>query len=446
MRIALAASLLSVLLGCGRVRFVPGPPLDVGADDAAQDAFVPETVALDAFTPDAFSSIDAPAPDTHRPDAYDVPDADDLPDARALDAGAGPTRIVSIGLDENDFGDGNFSCALQSDGRIACWGGNAFGQLGDGTTTRRERPTQVLGIRTATQLAVGGTHACALLASGRVFCWGRNLYGELGTGAVGDSSTPVEATVAAGAAIVGIDAGIGRTCVVRVGGAVDCWGSAIWRDDSSNALTPDRIWAGGVDRVDLGSHLITAFKPGGITEYLGSPGWGYPWRTTVTRLVDEVGGDLLTQSFVVGWDHGCAALLDGGVVCMGRDEGKSGDGPPDDVEHSTPVDVLGVSNAVEVAAGASHACARLRDGRVSCWGDNSAGQLGDGGPGGLGRTATPVLGITTAVQIEAGWSHACALLADNTVQCWGANASGQLGTGDFALRTTPARVLGLPLP
>ena len=463
MRIALAAFLLSALLGCGRVRFVPGPPLDAGADADAflvsvPDAFVVARIGVDAPLPDASlpddapASLDAFAPDDAPPslDAFAadtrVPDAFNRPDAPTVDASMGALRVLSIGLDENDFAEGNFSCALQSDGRIACWGGNQYGQLGDGTTERRAHPTEVVGIRTATQLAVGGTHACAVLASGQVFCWGRNLYGELGTGALGNSSVPVEATVVAGAAIVGIDAGVGRTCVVRIGGAVDCWGSAIWRADSSDALTPDRVWPGGVERVDLGAHMIATFQAGGVTEYVGSPGWGVAWSSSPTRLVDSLGANLLTQSFVMGWDHGCAALVDGRAVCMGRDEGKSGDGPPDDVEHATPVVVLDVADAVEVAAGAWHACARLRDGHVSCWGSNSSGELGDGGAGGSGRTATSAVGITTAVQIEAGWSHSCALLADGSVQCWGSNGTGQLGTGDFGSRSTPTPVVGLPLP
>lgn len=72
------------------------------------------------------------------------------------------------------------TCALLASGRVSCWGANDLGQLGDGTTIARSKPTMVPGLVDATDVAMGGTHACAALADGTVQCWGSNASGELG--------------------------------------------------------------------------------------------------------------------------------------------------------------------------------------------------------------------------------------------------------------------------
>ncbi len=77
------------------------------------------------------------------------------------------------------------TCALRTDGAVACWGYNEFGQLGDGTTTDRPTPVVVAGLTGATALAAGSAHTCALLGDGTVACWGANEYGQLGDGTVG---------------------------------------------------------------------------------------------------------------------------------------------------------------------------------------------------------------------------------------------------------------------
>ena len=86
------------------------------------------------------------------------------------------------------------ACAMQSNGGVACWGYNAEGELGDGTTIRSSRPVAVSGLHDAVALAAGFQHTCALLSDRSVACWGLNLRGELGNGAVNDAgvSTPVK--------------------------------------------------------------------------------------------------------------------------------------------------------------------------------------------------------------------------------------------------------------
>ena len=124
----------------------------------------------------------------------------------------------------------------------------------------------------------------------------------------------------------------------------------------------------------------------------------------------------------------CARLSDGTARCWGLNSiGQLGDGTIVS-PRLTPVPVSGLSNATAVATGGDHACARLSDGTVRCWGYNGDGQLGDGTTSGSSIPVTTT-GIFTAVELAAGWRHTCARLADGTVRCWGYNSAGQLGDG-----------------
>ncbi len=139
------------------------------------------------------------------------------------------------------------------------------------------------------------------------------------------------------------------------------------------------------------------------------------------------------------WTTVCAGvLLTVGCVPAG--------GPPPPPPPTTVVPPPQVQ-AVAVAAGVAHACTLNSDHTVSCWGSNTAGQLGN--TINLG-TATPnttprkVRGLVEVVAISTGDYHTCALIADGTVKCWGNNGSGQLGNTDLvAANPTPTTVAGL---
>lgn len=149
-----------------------------------------------------------------------------------------------------------------------------------------------------------------------------------------------------------------------------------------------------------------------------------------------------------GFNHTCARRPAGTVKCWGDNgAGQLGDGLPYDsgarVDQAlVPQDVAGLADAVAIASGVGHTCAVRRGGTVACWGVNSFGQLGNGTTQ-RSSSPVPVTGITGAVAIAAGTSFTCAVVGDGTVQCWGANYSGQLGDDSKVNRSTPAPVRGL---
>ena len=135
-----------------------------------------------------------------------------------------------------------------------------------------------------------------------------------------------------------------------------------------------------------------------------------------------------------GWSHSCEAQDDGTVVCWGQNQfGQLGTG--DVVQRFSPAQVLvaaasPLQHVVQVVASGYTSCARKRDGTVWCWGSDSNGQLGDDEPIAQQNFAVQVSGIANAVSIVAGYQFGCAILADRTMACWGANGAGQLGIGD----------------
>jgi alpha-tubulin suppressor-like RCC1 family protein len=116
------------------------------------------------------------------------------------------------------------TCGLTTSGAAYCWGSNALGKLGDGTSTDRLTPAAVTGGLTFTAISVGsGNQTCGLTSSGSAYCWGVNDDGQLGDGTIITRSTPT--AVAGGLSFVRLSAGNGHTCGVTVDLVAYCWGS-----------------------------------------------------------------------------------------------------------------------------------------------------------------------------------------------------------------------------
>ena len=153
-----------------------------------------------------------------------------------------------------------------------------------------------------------------------------------------------------------------------------------------------------------------------------------PVPVPVTGLSDAV-------AISAGDFHVCALRTGGSVTCWGDDFFRAG-GPS-----SEPIAVLGITDAIAVSAGGYHNCALLPAGRVACWGRAEEGQVGNDFQSQYVLEPSAVPGITEAVQIATGGYHSCAKLANGTVECWGKGSEGQLGNCSFRNQTTPVRVV-----
>ena len=104
-----------------------------------------------------------------------------------------------------------------------------------------------------------------------------------------------------------------------------------------------------------------------------------------------------------------------------------------------PVTFDGAGPVAEVAEGRRHACARLENGTVLCWGQNDRGQLASPPPRGS-RAPVPVQGIYGATSLVAAGDGTCAVLVDKSVRCWGDNASERLAVGHGPILDVPTPV------
>ena len=252
---------------------------------------------------------------------------------------------------------------------------------------------------------------------------------------------------------LGVSAGGFHACALRETGAVVCWGegeklgSGTPADSSlpvavrriSNAVQVTAGWAHSCAR--LADATLACWGANDT----GALGLGPDSDTYLALSPTPVDGLTGVRDVAVGGTTGgsftCAATT-GGVSCFGyNSHGQLGDGSPS--LHRSAVSVNGLLGQVEhVATGGEHACALLSDGRVQCWGANGKGQLGIGSQDDA-RIAAPPVASLSATTLALGEAHSCALDSSGAVWCWGANESGQLGTGDTDDVGTPAQVDGL---
>ena len=248
-----------------------------------------------------------------------------------------PVNVIGLSSEVTEIAAGSYhTCALTDNGGVQCWGGNSLGQLGDGTTTDRYSPVDVVGLSNGVAaVSTGYRHTCALTASGAVQCWGSNEYGQLGNGTTANQSAPVDVT-GLSSGVTAIAAGATLTCALTSGGGVQCWGNNQY-GQLGDGTTSDHFTPAGVAGLSSGVQAITA-----------------------------------------GSAYTCALTESGAVQCWGaNNSGHLGDGTR--TNRATPVDVAGFSSQVTaISAGYQHTCALTVSGAVQCWGLNDWGQLGNG--------------------------------------------------------------------
>ncbi|MGW7444674.1 RCC1 domain-containing protein [Kitasatospora sp. NPDC054795] len=291
--------------------------------------------------------------------------------------------------------------ALLADRTVQSWGVNGSGQLGDGTVFSHNTPGRVVDLADATDIAAGGAHSLALLADGTVRAWGQNNHGQLGNGTGADSGVPVR--VEGLHKVVAIAAGLHHSLALREDGTVWAWGynsnGQLGDGTSTNRGLPARVVGlTGVSRIAAGaSHNLVL---------VGAPGAGAAVKAWGYNATGQLGDNTTINRYTPVATHGAWT---GGVT--------------------------------RIAAGCNHSMAVVdTDHRLKAWGQNTAGQLGDGTTV-FRVTPVTVPGLSGVRLVAGGREHTVALSGTSTVHSWGSNGSGQLGDGTTADSSTPVPTL-----
>ncbi len=334
---------------------------------------------------------------------------------------SGDMRWASVSAGESH------TCAIEKDtNKIFCWGYNNKGQLGDSSLSNSRIPVEIFGDKTWKKVVSGGFHTCAIDSDNKAFCWGSNSHSQLG---VPDNDPfcyhdgaytsycyePVE--VSGSSEWQDISSGGGsysgaeqeHSCGIKIDGTLWCWGSNDYRQISGTYDTEgDTRQVGAASnwtKVNISSRTSCAINS--LSEL-------YCWGRNDYN------------------DGQCGVNSTGSYITS-----------PTKV--TTPLST-GWSN---VEVGYAHACG-INNGKPYCWGNNGWGIGGDGNTS-SDRAPVAVEGYfdanevsssTTGSPISAGGSHTCAVGVDKELYCWGNDAAGQLGNGsvDNADKTTPVKV------
>jgi alpha-tubulin suppressor-like RCC1 family protein len=316
----------------------------------------------------------------------------------------------------------DFTITLRSNGTIWATGINDLGQLGDGTVIQRNAPVQaglLLGNGTGwTAVAAGADHAVALKADGTLWTWGGNGAGQLGIGTT--SITPTSSPVQVGTDTDWTAVAAGAFCTIALKG-------------------DGTLWAWGVnDAGQLGNADIT-----GTTQ-----------PSPVAVLNQNLNTNLNIKSYYVAVSisnrHALALQADGSLWAWGDNQfGQLAADPLSLVSSPTPQQIIvnSVSQVdtfwTAISAGGGHSVASLADGSLWSWGADGAGQLGTGSLVAGNEFVPARVGIDSDWEgFSSGDAHTLALKRNGTLWVWGANSTGQLGTGaaDAVRHSSPAIV------
>jgi len=302
----------------------------------------------------------------------------------------------------------------------------------------------------AKSVSVGATYACALVDDGSLRCWGDNSCGQLGNGSFASSPVPVKVKGITNALVV--SAGDCHTCAVLSSGAIQCWGSNARGELGDSQWTRSAVpmpvvgITNAVAVTTRGNAFTCALLADGTAscwgkEDYGELGSGVTMDQAEPMQVANIADGIAIQS---GSSHTCVVSKSGAVQCWGRDmDGQIGDGRlGNNINATTPVSVLGVKSAVAIACGSAHACVILDDQTVTCWGSN-AGPPYSTIAWTISATPLPVVSLAGVLAVAGGYESSCALLDDGTLRCWGNNANGELGDGTTRDRSSPVAVAGL---
>ncbi len=321
-----------------------------------------------------------------------------------------PTEATGLSATTAIAAGGNDSLALLAGGTVMAWGENGEGGLGNGTTTNSDVPVEVPGLKEVTNIATSGQHSLALLKTGTVMAWGKNNDGQLGNGSKGGFSD-VPVAVSGLKEVTAVAAGEQHSLALLQNGTVMAWGN--------NAS--------------------------------GQLGNGTTTTSDVPVAVKTLKG---ATAVAAGNNHSLALLAGGTVMAWGvNSRGQLGNGTK--TTSNVPVAVKELSGATAIAAASNFSLALLAGGTIGAWGDNESGQLGIEF-GGTSDVPVEVTELSGATAIAAGGEaslpaapasgHSEALMRGGTVKDWGGNSHGELGIGtegENKSSRVPVEVIGL---
>jgi alpha-tubulin suppressor-like RCC1 family protein/phosphodiesterase/alkaline phosphatase D-like protein len=374
-------------------------------------------------------------------------------------------------------GDGNDLVLRWANTRLMGWGFNSSGQLGNGLETNSAvlTPAGLGGAMSGKRImnmTTGGGHTLALCTDGSLAAWGSNNYGQLGNGTTAESLVPVavdQTGVLAGRTVVAITTGQNISYAICSDGTLVGWGNngnGLLGDDAGNRNRPVEVPMAGaltgrrVTAIAAGEfHALALCSDGTLAAWgfngSGRLGNGNTLNSTLPVAVDRSGvlrGKTVT-AIAAGSGHNLALCTDGTVVAWGENySGQLGNG--ETVASALPVAVdlsglpAGVS-AISISTGWLHSLALCSDGTAISWGYNNSGQLGDGS---TVNRSTPVSvdrnGVLANRRIDSlfgGGGQSLAFCDDGTVAAWGHNGGGQLGNNSLANSSVPVDVTLVPL-
>lgn len=316
------------------------------------------------------------------------------------------------------------TCGQDAALEFRCWGANDSLQIGQGPVEAAvPAPRVVPCVRDVVQAALGAGHTCVLDLDGRVRCWGADAVGQLGRGDVGPP-TARPGHVAGLSGVVEIASDGDFTCARHDDAGVSCWGvndiGQLGRGFTS-AFEPTAARVAGVPdtiKLSVGRDRACALDAMGVVRCWGMIATAL--LASTPTVIPGLPSDLVDVS--AAFANSCAITSAGAPWCWGpRHSIKP-------VPFVYPIEDVWV---VAVDAGHQRSCGLDDDGVARCWWDIYLDFMG--------RPEVVPLPARATALAKADY-HGCALLADDTMWCWGSNYSGKLGDGSTDSSDEPVRV------
>lgn len=428
------------------------------------------------------------------------------------------------------------SCGVTSDGDLYCWGSNSSGSVGDGTDTDRTVPTMVDKSNVPSseffvRVDSANEANCALSNKGQAYCFGANWFMNLGDGTYDDSNIPLKVSMgnlAVGSYFTSVSLSERMSCGRLNTHGIACWGEgdnyvsfkdlpeykpvelpkvsgqawsqvAMGRDSYLCALTNDGTgycWGRGpfnmsdsganffstptpiptstmsgstkFSYISTGNRVICGVSTDGILYCWGSGvliGQGDPLITTVDKPTPVVTNDMVGETTFtqvsIGDSVACGVATDGKGYCWGGGSDSTskligntvlGNGLPSQVRFAPyPIkdtNITGAKTFSKILVSTYHACGLMTDSKVYCWGSKKYGSSHSSGAVSSQPVALDTSGMTGSQlfkDIHGNKQSFCGVSLDNIIYCWGDNYNGQLGNGSTvtALAPVPIDVSGL---